>query len=191
MAKTIIATNETIKEIVKSEIKRLGNNADLNHIDVSQVTDMSHLFEESEFDGDISKWDVSNVTNMECMFDSSDFNGDISNWNVSNVTNMEYMFYSSFFDGDISKWHVSSVKSMRGMFALSTLEENNNLPVWYKEEIDLDYAMLSDYAAEHFWNKIHKRKDTNPDEVWQEWVEFVDSHEKEIRQSLKDNPPEV
>lgn len=167
MEKTIIATNETIKEIVKSEIERLGNNADLNHIDVSQVTDMSHLFEESEFDGDISNWDVSNVTNME------------------------YMFYSSFFDGDISKWHVSSVKSMRGMFALSTLEENNNLPVWYKEEIDLDYAMLSDYAADHFWNKIHERKDANPDKVWQEWVKFVNSHEKEIRQSLKDNPPEV
>ena len=23
-----------------------------------------------------------------------------------------------------------------------------------EEEIDLDYAMLSEYAAEHFWNKI-------------------------------------
>ena len=83
MAKTIIATNETIKEIVKSEIKRLGYNADLNHIDVSQVTDMSFLFNDSDFDGDISNWNVSNVTNMECMF------------------------------------------------AFSTLEENNNLPVWY------------------------------------------------------------
>ena len=71
MEKTIIATNKTIKEIVKSEIKRLGNNADLNHIDVSQVTDMSYLFEESEFNGDISNWDVSNVTNMRAMFDHS------------------------------------------------------------------------------------------------------------------------
>ena len=134
MAKTIIATNETIKDIVKSEIARLGNNADLNHIDVSQVTDMSYLFEESGFDGDISKWDVSSVTNMERMFDSSDFNGDISNWNVSNVTNMECMFYSSFFDGDISKWHVSKATNMRGMFALSTLEVSKaaallNIPV--------------------------------------------------------------
>ena len=71
MEKTIIATNETIKEIVKSEIARLGDNADLNHIDVNQVTDMSYLFDESEFDGDISNWDVSNVTNMDGMFDDS------------------------------------------------------------------------------------------------------------------------
>ena len=71
MEKTIIATNETIKEIVKSEIERLGNNADLNHIDVSQVTDMSYLFNGSCFNGDISNWDVSNVTDMEGMFDGS------------------------------------------------------------------------------------------------------------------------
>ena len=114
MEKTIIATNETIKKIVKSEIERLGKNADLNHIDVSQVTDMSYLFEESEFNGDISKWDVSNVTNMECMFCESYFNGDISNWDVSNVTNM------------------------RGMFDGCPLKENDNLPVWYEEEED-DY----------------------------------------------------
>ena len=92
MEKTIIATNETIKEIVKSEIESLGNNADLNHIDVSQVTDMSYLFEESEFNGDISNWDVSNVTDMEGMFWDSKFNGDISNWDVSSVKSMSYMF---------------------------------------------------------------------------------------------------
>ena len=51
--------------------------------------------------------------------------------------------------------------------------------------------MLSEYAADYFWNKIHERKDVKPDDVWQEWVKFVDSHEKEIRQSLQDNPPEV
>ena len=116
MKKTIIAMNETIKEIVKSEIARLGNNADLNHIDVSQVTDMSYLYDESGFDGDISKWDVSNVTNMHGMFWNSKFDGDISNWDVSNVTNMD------------------------GMFDDSPLKEDVNLPVWYEEkEEDDDY----------------------------------------------------
>ena len=158
MEKTIIATDETIEDIVNVEIERLGNNADLNHIDVSQVTDMSGMFFNSSFNGDISKWDVSNVTNMECMFFRSSFNGDISNWDVSSVKNMRGMFCDSCFNGDISNWDVSNVTNMSGMFDNSTLEENNNLPVWYwdieEEEIDLDYAMLSEYAAEHFWNKI-------------------------------------
>ena len=110
MEKTIIATNETIKEIVNSEIERLGDNADLNHIDVSQVTDMSQLFLGSSFNGDISKWDVSSVENMCGMFAASKFEGDISNWDVSNVT------------------------KMYGMFDNSPLKEDDNLPVWYEEE---------------------------------------------------------
>jgi len=65
---TIKAKNDTIKEIVKSEIKRLGNSVDLNHIDVSAVTNMNNLFSDSIFNGDISNWDVSNVENMSFMF---------------------------------------------------------------------------------------------------------------------------
>ena len=37
--------------------------------------------------GDISKWNVSNVTNMSGLFEGSNFNGDISEWDY-NVTNM-------------------------------------------------------------------------------------------------------
>jgi surface protein len=46
----------------------------------------------SQFNGDISKWDVSNVTNMEHMFAGSTFNNDISNWDVSNVEGFNGMF---------------------------------------------------------------------------------------------------
>ena len=42
-------------------IKGSANDADLNHLDVSRVTDMRYLFNGSEFDGDISGWNVSNV----------------------------------------------------------------------------------------------------------------------------------
>ena len=100
----IIATNDTLKDIISQEIRKYGTNADLNHIDVSNVTDMSYMFENSEFNGDISNWNVSNVTNMSFMFNNSKFNGDISNWDVSNVTNMSFMFGNSEFNGDISKW---------------------------------------------------------------------------------------
>ena len=101
----IIATDETIGKIVKQEIEKYGNHADLNHIDVSNVTDMESMFSYSQFNGDISNWDVSNVTNMYNMFYDSKFTGDISNWDVSNVTDMRYMFNYSQFNGDISKWN--------------------------------------------------------------------------------------
>lgn len=42
--KTIIATNNTLRDIVIQEIKKYGKNADLNHIDTSQVTNMRFVF---------------------------------------------------------------------------------------------------------------------------------------------------
>ncbi len=50
----------------------------------------------SSFNGDISNWDVSQVTDMSHMFaGAAAFNGDISTWNVARVTDMSTMFYSA------------------------------------------------------------------------------------------------
>ena len=60
----VVESNRELKELIKQRIKEQGPNCDLNDIDVSRVTDMSHLFFESSFNGDISKWDVSKVRVM-------------------------------------------------------------------------------------------------------------------------------
>jgi len=88
----------------KIDINRIWKdlNNDISGWDTSNVTGMSHLFQNSTFSGDISKWNVSNVTNMSSMFSYSKFNQDISGWNVSNVTNMNSMFSYSKFNQDIS-----------------------------------------------------------------------------------------
>ena len=98
-------TRDELKELVDKLIKERGDEADLNDIDTSKITDMSKLFYVSSFNGYISNWDVSNVENMDSMFMSSKFNGDISNWDVSNVKDMGAIFYKSPLEKNPPKWY--------------------------------------------------------------------------------------
>ena len=107
LEKEVAKDREHLKEIIKKNIDKYGNNCDLTLVDVSNVTDMNYLFEDSDFNGNISNWDVSHVINMHGMFYKSKFNGNISKWDVSNVKDMNFMFADSEFKGDISKWNVS------------------------------------------------------------------------------------
>ena len=101
-------------EIIKDRTTgmREGDTIDLNDIDVSNITDMSNLFNQEKllhYNYDVSKWDVSKVKNMSWMFAKLKyFNCDISNWDVSNVEEMSYMFFKcASFDQDLSGWCVS------------------------------------------------------------------------------------
>ena len=87
-------TKDELKKIIKQKIESEGNECDLNDIDTSNITDMSYLFEDSDFNGDISRWNVSNVESMWAMFKfCKSFNQDLSDWNVSNVIEMSDMFH--------------------------------------------------------------------------------------------------
>lgn len=138
--KFVAKNKEDLLALLRLEYEQNGYGCNLNNIDVSNITDMSHLFENSDFNGDISEWDVSNVNDMSFMFSGSSFNGDISKWNVSKVTDMEAMFSSSDFNGDISKWNVSNVVNMSGMFDHSKF--NNDISKWDVSNVENMFAMF-------------------------------------------------
>ena len=105
-----------------------GNFKDLN---VSNVTDMSGMFENAGYNAttfnlDLSGWDTSKVTDMSCMFDNAGNNAttfelDLSGWDTSKVTDMSGMFgnagqSATTFELDLSGWDTSNVTYMNGMF---------------------------------------------------------------------------
>ena len=137
--------NKILRKLVLKLVKQRGPDADLNDIDVSNIKDMSKIFEPTTdekgnylwndftFYGDVSGWDVSSVENMEYMFYFCDkFNCDISKWDISNVTNMSGMFENcENFNCDLSKWNVNKVKDMN--YALDDCTSLKNKPSWYEE----------------------------------------------------------
>ena len=138
-----------------------NKNDSLNWANVSDIKNMSYLFENAKFNGDISKWDVSNVTNMTSMFNDSDFNQDISEWDVSNVKNMTCMFQFSVFDKDINDWDVHNVTDMYGMFAYSKF--NKDISKWdIRNVTDMNCMFLhssfnQDVSNWDMSGKLHKR----------------------------------
>ena len=172
--KIIVAQNtDHLKELLKEHVHVYGTCCDLNHIDVSKITDMSSLFFESKFNGDISRWDVSNVTDMSYMFWNSGFNGDLSKWDVSNVTDMSRIFKHSPFDGDVSRWNLISLNACDEAFStfhdsplgyVGVLQKNYGIPTQFphnkafQERLDFCESMNIDALIAAFWiyDQIHQ-----------------------------------
>lgn len=123
-----------LRQLIEQELRRQGPDADLNFIDVSLVTDMSGLFENTGYEIrniKIDHWNTSNVTNMSHMFyDCTDLNyPGIGDWDVSNVTDMTEMFYGcKQFNCNLSRWDLSSLKRSDSMFLYAHKLEPNNRP---------------------------------------------------------------
>ena len=167
--KTIkITSHEHLVEAIAAEIQQHGPSCSLNHLDVSAVHDMSHLFRNfKEFQGDISQWDTSNVKTMDSMFYNSQFNGDISGWDVSNVRAMHSMFCGAVFSGDLSRWDVSNVTDMYKIFSFSQF--NGDVSTWNVENVT-DMSLI--FAESKFEGDISAWKYSPQAEVYKSFTKF-------------------
>ena len=122
---------DELEDLLKKLLEERGEDADLNDIDTSAITDMTALFYSLDpYNINISDLDVSNVEDMKGMFyECRNFNCDLSSWDVSNVEDMDKMFYGCMkFKGEgLDDWEVDNVMSMRHMFDRCKCKK----PEWY------------------------------------------------------------
>ncbi len=117
--------------------------------DLSNCTSLNKMFSGSSINVDLSGWDVSNVQDMSGMFqDAVNFNGNISNWKPSSAINMSYMFHgASAFNQDLNNWEVDLVEDMSHMFEEAS-NFNGNISSWTVDNVlDMSYMF---FRAEDF-----------------------------------------
>ena len=110
----------------------IGQYGDINRWNVSQVTDMSFLFQDqAEFDSDIRCWDTFQVTNMNSMFlNARKFHQNIDIWRTYRVKDMTSMFENATtFNQNLNIWDVSQVTAMSFIFK-GAKAFNRNLVSW-------------------------------------------------------------
>ncbi|MFD2101376.1 BspA family leucine-rich repeat surface protein [Flagellimonas iocasae] len=129
-------------------------NTDFSNWDTSNVTNMSHAFENSGVNHPMA-WNTISVTNMSSMFKGAIFfNQDLSTWDVSNVTDMSSMFENATaFDQSLGDWNIASVTNMENMLdgtALSTANYDSTLIGWISGEKEAQYNVTIGAEGLHY-----------------------------------------
>lgn len=95
---------DELKAHVRHELGQQGPRCNLNHLDVSGLTDFTGLFAQTNFNGDVSQWNMANARSTRSMFAYCSFSGDVSMWKMPALNDASYMFMHCPFSGDLSSW---------------------------------------------------------------------------------------
>ncbi len=117
--------------------KKLTNLIPIANWDVSSVTDMQSMFQNSSINDltPLKDWDVSSVKTTSQMFRDTLVKdlSPLSGWNVSKVTSMSMMFFNSTSINDIiplKDWNVSNVTNIKEMFYGTKLIDLSPISDW-------------------------------------------------------------
>ena len=116
---------EELKDYLKKEIEKQGENVVIKNLDISGIGDLSNLF----------RGLLKNVKTL-----------DLSGWNTEGVKSMVGMFHgcNSLESIDLSGWDTSSVEDMRSVFSGCTNLKSIDLSGWSSPNVkDMGYM---------FWN---------------------------------------
>ena len=140
------------------------NNSGIQYWDVSNVTNMSHMFCYKRFFIDspiisnisLKNWNVGNVTNMSYMFSGTGYNEELNRWNVSNVRNMSGMFRDCHsFNQPLDEWNVSNVRNMSDMFR-SCPFFNRPLGNWnVSNVVNMSFMFADSFIDSHMFYNLY------------------------------------
>ena len=130
-------SKEQLKEYLKSEIEKQGENVVIQNLDVSLVEDLSELFYKIAYavkSLNLSGWKTSGAKDMRAMFWGcySLESLDVTGWDTSNVKDMRGVFYkcSALESLDLSGWDTSNVENMKEMFSYCQTLKSLDLSSW-------------------------------------------------------------
>ncbi|KRM07343.1 SLAP domain-containing protein [Lactobacillus kitasatonis] len=119
---------------------------DGSNLDVSNVSNMSYMFEENHISDltPLKDWQTSNVTDMSHMFQSNQISDltPLKGWQTGHVTNMSSMFDENHISNltPLKDWQTSGVTDMSGMFAENHISDLTPLKDWQTSNVtDMSY----------------------------------------------------
>tara|TARA_R100001591_G_scaffold52869_2_gene62980 strand:+ start:22016 stop:25087 length:3072 start_codon:yes stop_codon:yes gene_type:complete len=133
-----------------------------------ELYNLSNVFRQTQFNGDLNNWDVSQCKNFSFLFEGNTvFNGDITNWDFSglavgscNSSQMIFMLRgATSFNQDISNWDLTGVGGMNGLmgpnFPPHPLPSDPTLDTSIYNDVLVNFSALGNYSRAancSFWS---------------------------------------
>ena len=124
-----------------SDSKAKLSKFDGTNLDVSNVTNMSYMFQHNQISdlSPLANWNVNNVTDMSNMFANNQISdlSPLTNWKVSKVTAIYYMFQDNQISdlSPLASWKTDNVTNMNFMFQSNQISDISPLASWKVDKV--------------------------------------------------------